>query len=85
FALLVLPAALVLFGRWLFWPYVPRFGSPDAISRSPWGKLGRGVSKRPVVVALTGAVVLGALASGLFFVQTGLSQNDRFLQKPDAV
>lgn len=85
FALLVLPAALVLFGRWLFWPYVPRFGSPDAISRSPWGKLGRGVSRRPVVVALSGAVVLGALASGLFFVQTGLSQNDRFLQKPDAV
>ena len=85
FALLVLPAALVLFGRWLFWPYVPRFGSPDAISRSPWGKLGRGVSRRPVVVALTGAVVLGALASGLFFVQTGLSQNDRFREKPEAV
>lgn len=85
FALIVLPAALVLFGRWLFWPYIPRFGSPDAISRSPWGKLGRGVSRRPVVVAITGAVVLGALASGLFFVQTGLSQNDRFLQKPDAV
>jgi RND superfamily putative drug exporter len=85
FALIVLPAALVLFGRWLFWPYIPRFGSPDAISRSPWGKLGRGVSRRPVIVAITGAVVLGALASGLFFVQTGLSQNDRFLQKPDAV
>ncbi|MFJ4036783.1 MMPL family transporter [Microbacterium sp. NPDC090007] len=85
FALVVLPAALVLFGRGLFWPYIPRFGSPDAISRSPWGRLGRGVSRRPVVVALCGAVVLGALASGMFFVQTGLSQNDRFLQKPDAV
>jgi len=85
FALIVLPAALLLFGRWLFWPYVPRFGSPDAIARSPWGKLGRAVSRRPVIVALSGVVVLGALASGLFFVQTGLSQNDRFLQKPDAV
>ena len=85
FALLVLPAALVLFGRGLFWPYIPRFGSPDAIALSPWGKLGRAVSRRPIIVALSGAVVLGALASGLFFVQTGLSQNDRFLQKPDAV
>ncbi|WAB82887.1 MMPL family transporter [Microcella daejeonensis] len=85
FALLVLPAALVLFGRGLFWPYVPRFGSADAISRSPWGKLGRGVSKRPVVVAIAGFAVLGALASGLLFVQTGLSQNERFLQKPEAV
>ena len=33
FALFVLPAALVLFGRGLFWPYIPRFNSPDAISR----------------------------------------------------
>jgi len=85
FALFVLPAALLLFGRGLFWPYVPRFGSPDAISRSLWGKLGRGVSKRPVIVATSGFIVLGVMASGLFFVQTGLSQNDRFLQKPEAV
>lgn len=85
FALIVLPAALVLFGRGLFWPYVPRFGSRDAIARSPWGKLGRAVSRRPVVVAVTGFAVLAALASGLLFVQTGLSQNDRFLREPEAV
>lgn len=85
FALIVLPAALVLFGRGLFWPYIPRFGSPDAVARSPWGKLGRSVSKRPVIVAISGFVVLGVLASGVFFVETGLSQNDRFLQKPEAV
>ena len=85
FALFVLPAALVLFGRWIFWPYIPRFGSADALSRSPWGKLGRAVARRPVVVATSGFVLLGILASGVFFVQTGLSQNDRFLQKPEAV
>ncbi|MGZ8804071.1 MAG: MMPL family transporter [Microbacterium sp.] len=85
FALFVLPAALVLFGRGLFWPYIPRYGSPDAISRSVWGKLGRSVSQRPVIVATAGFLVLGMMASGLFFVQTGLSQNDRFLQKPEAV
>jgi putative drug exporter of the RND superfamily len=85
FALFVLPAALVLFGRGLFWPYVPRFGSRDAISTSLWGRLGRGVSKRPLVVAASGFLVLAAMASGLFFVQTGLSQNDRFRQVPEAV
>ncbi len=85
FALFVLPAALLLFGRGLFWPYIPRYGSPDAISRSVWGKLGRAVSRRPAVVAVAGFLVLGVMASGLFFVQTGLSQNDRFLQKPEAV
>ena len=85
FALLVLPAALLLFGRGLFWPYIPRFGSPDAISRSVWGRLGRSVSRRPAIVATAGFLVLGVMASGLLFVQTGLSQNDRFLQKPEAV
>jgi RND superfamily putative drug exporter len=85
FALFVLPAALVLFGRGLFWPYVPRFGSRDAIATSLWGRLGRGVSKRPLLVASAGFLVLAAMASGLFFVQTGLSQNDRFRQEPEAV
>jgi len=85
YALIVLPAALVVFGRWLFWPLVPRYGSPDKVSRSPWGKLGRAVSKRPVVVAIGGFVVLGAMAAGLATVNVGLSQNDRFIVKPEAV
>jgi RND superfamily putative drug exporter len=85
YALIVLPAALVVFGRWIFWPLVPRYGSPDTISRSPWGKLGRAVSKRPIVVAIAGFAVLGALASGLTTLNVGLSQNDRFIVKPEAV
>ena len=85
FALMVLPAALVQFGRGLFWPYVPRFGSADVIASSPWGKLGRAVSRRPAIVAIVGFVVLAALASGTLFVQTGLSQNERFITKPEAV
>ncbi len=85
YALLVLPAALVVFGRWIFWPLVPKYGSPDAISRSPWGKLGRAVSKKPVLVAIVGFAVLGAMATGLTTLNVGLSQNDRFIVKPEAV
>ena len=85
YALLVLPAALVVFGRWIFWPIVPKYGSPDAISRSPWGKLGRAVSTRPVLVAIVGFAVLGAMATGLTTLNVGLSQNDRFIVKPEAV
>ncbi len=85
YALLVLPAALVVFGRWIFWPIVPKYGSPDAISRSPWGKLGRAVSTKPVIVAIVGFVVLGAMATGLATLNVGLSQNDRFIVKPEAV
>lgn len=85
YALFVLPAALVIFGRWVFWPLIPRYGSPDTVSRSPWGKLGRAVSKKPVVVAVIGFAVLGAMAAGLTTVNVGLSQNDRFIVKPEAV
>jgi len=85
YALLVLPAALVVFGRWLFWPLVPRYGTPDTISRSPWGRLGRAVSTRPIIVAIAGFAVLGAFASGLTTLDVGLSQNDRFIVKPEAV
>jgi RND superfamily putative drug exporter len=85
FALLVLPTALVSFGRWLFWPYIPKVGSADTADRSPWAKLGRGVMRRPAIVALLGVVVLGALATGALSLKTGLAQSDQFLERPDAV
>jgi len=85
YALLVLPAALVVFGRWVFWPLIPRYGSADTVSRSPWGKLGRAVSKKPIVVAIVGFTVLAAMAAGLTTLNVGLSQNDRFIVKPEAV
>lgn len=85
FGLVVLPPALVLFGRGLFWPFVPRFGSPDIVAKSPWGKLGRAVSRRPLAVALAGFLALGAFAAGLNGLTVGLSQNERFIDKPQAV
>ena len=39
-ALFVLPAALVLFGRGLFWPFVPRVGGPAREGRL-WGRARR--------------------------------------------
>ncbi|CAN5281002.1 MMPL family transporter [soil metagenome] len=86
FALLVLPAALVLFGRGLFWPYVPRFGSEGSMERGVWHRLGVLVSRRPVVVAIAGAVVLGALAfGGVPQIQIGLSQSEKLTSVPEAV
>lgn len=83
--LIVLPAALVLFGRWLFWPFVPKEGSPDLIEKSLWGKLGRAVSKAPTLVAFGGIGILALLASSIVGVTTGLSQTERFLDKPESV
>jgi len=84
-ALTVLPAALVVFGRWIFWPLTPKFGGVNKSDNGLWAKLGRGVSRRPVVVAIVGFVLLGALASGVGGLKIGLSATDRFLAKPEAV
>ncbi len=85
FALFVLPAALVLFGRGLFWPYIPRFGSEGSMQRGFWYSLGTRVSKRPIPVAIAGALVLAVLALGATQVTVGLSQTERFTQVPEAV
>jgi len=86
FALLVLPAALVLFGRSLFWPYVPRYGTEGSTERGVWHRLGTLVAKRPVIVAIVGAVILGGLAvSGVPHIQTGLTQTEKFRSVPEAV
>lgn len=85
FALVVLPAALVLFGRGLFWPYVPKFGTENPSHRGLWSKLGTGVSRRPLVVVIAGALLLGGLAIGVTQLQVGLSQTEKFTSTPEAV
>ena len=84
-ALFVLPAALVTFGRWIFWPLTPKLGGVNKSDNGLWAKLGKGVSKRPVVVAAFGLVALAALASGTFGIKIGLSSTEQFLKKPEAV
>jgi RND superfamily putative drug exporter len=85
FALFVLPAALVLFGRGLFWPYVPRYDSESTIEKGLWFKLGTFVSKKPVVVATVGVLILGGLSLGGTSIAVGLSQTERFTTAPEAV
>lgn len=83
-ALVVLPAALLLFGRGLFWPFVPRVGSPAREGRV-WGRLGAVVSRRPVPVAVISTVLLAGLALGGLGIRTGLSETEQFRVKPEAV
>ncbi|MET7962015.1 MMPL family transporter [Micromonospora zamorensis] len=83
-ALFVLPAVLVLFGRGLFWPFVPRVGGPVREGRL-WGRLGAAVERRPVVVAVLATLLLGGLALGGLGIRTGLSETEQFRAEPEAV
>jgi RND superfamily putative drug exporter len=86
FGLVVLPAALVLPGRWLFWPFVPRVGDPTTAERSGlWSRLGTLVARRPAPVAAAGVAVLAVLSLGALGASTGLAPADSFRETPEAV
>ncbi|MGW5237746.1 MMPL family transporter [Monashia sp. NPDC004114] len=84
--LLLLPALLVCFGRWVFWPKVPHVGEAALVDAdSLWRRIGDRVAAHPRQIVVTTLAVLAVLASGLAFVQTGLKQADQFLSKPEAI
>ncbi|NES29393.1 MMPL family transporter [Micromonospora terminaliae] len=83
-ALFVLPAALLLFGRRLFWPFIPRVGSAAREGRI-WGRLGELVVRRPLPVAALAVLLLAGLALGGLGIRTGLSETEQFSEKPEAV
>ncbi|MGK5672626.1 MMPL family transporter [Micromonospora sp. URMC 106] len=83
-ALFVLPAALVIFGRGLFWPFVPRVGGAVREGRL-WGRLGSAVERRPAPVAVLTTLLLAGLALGGLGIRTGLSETQQFRVEPEAV
>lgn len=86
FVLLVLPAALVLFGRWVFWPVVPRTGDRVLTeTTSWWRRVGDTVAARPMAFIVAAVLLLAVLAIGLVRIDTGLRQADQFLDKPEAI
>lgn len=74
---LVLPAALALVGRRVFWPFVPRPGD-DLSHEGIWAKVSRAVVARPAAFLVSGLAVLAVLATGLSGASIGLSQADSF-------
>jgi putative drug exporter of the RND superfamily len=84
--LTLLPALLVIFGRWMFWPVRPTLGSAEPTERGVWARIGRRMARRPRLVWVVTAVVLGVMALGLTGLKAdGLQSKDSFRTKPEAV
>ncbi|MCK8475627.1 MMPL family transporter [Microbacterium aurugineum] len=75
--LLVLPPALAVCGRRLFWPFAPRVGD-TAVTGRVWGVVAQRVSRRPWVPLVGGLALLGVLAGGLAGASVGLTQVEKF-------
>ncbi len=85
--LTLLPALLVICGRWIFWPVRPAFGSPEPTAEGMWARAGRRIAVRPRMVWIGTAVVLGVLALGLTGLKaSGLTSAEAFAgHHPDSV
>ena len=82
----LLPALLVVCGRWLFWPVKPQYGSAEPTTRGFWARVGNRIARRPRTVWITTALVLGALSIGVVNLNAnGLTNAESFTGHPDSV
>jgi RND superfamily putative drug exporter len=82
----LLPALLVICGRWVFWPKRPTFRSAEPTADGVWARMGRAISHRPrrVWVVTTGLLLLACL--GLFRLDaSGLSTEDTYTKEFDSI
>jgi RND superfamily putative drug exporter len=80
----------VVLGRWVFWPFVPRFDAARALAATQdehrlWGSVARTIGRRPRLVWAGAAVALGAAGLGISTLSAGLGQQDLLLHKTDSV
>jgi putative drug exporter of the RND superfamily len=85
FVLLVLPPALALFGRKLFWPFIPAVGAEPLTDSGIWHRVASAVARRPGRVAVVSIGVLALLCTGLFATPVGLSQTEQFRVEAESV
>jgi RND superfamily putative drug exporter len=84
--LTLLPALLVAFGRWIFWPRIPRNDDVNTQLDGTWAKIGSAVEKRPRKLWIVTALGLAILAGFSTTLNAkGLSTADAFTQRPDSV
>jgi RND superfamily putative drug exporter len=82
----LLPALLVICGRWIFWPKRPHFGSPEPTASGLWAKVGARIAIRPRTVWVGTTVVLLIACLGLFKLDaTGLSSDQQYTKKFDSI
>jgi RND superfamily putative drug exporter len=86
----LLPALLVLGGRWLFWPFVPRYAASEAghdvaADHGVWGRLARGVGRRPRPIWIGSAAALLVLTLGIGNLSIGLPAGETFTRQVGSV
>jgi RND superfamily putative drug exporter len=84
--LTLLPALLVIVGRWIFWPVRPVLGSAEPTASGLWARTGRAISGRPRMVWTVTALLLACASLGLIGFKIGpLTTAQSFRGTPPSV
>jgi RND superfamily putative drug exporter len=82
----LLPALLVIFGRWFFWPRRPAFDTLEPSATGFWARVGSRIAPRPRAVWVVTAIVLGICSLGFLQLNAhGLSTADAYTKDFDSV
>src|SRR6478735_6605713 len=82
----LLPALLVICGRWVFWPRRPSFGSDEPTSHGFWARVGNWMAPKPRKVWIVTAGLLAIACLGLFRLDaSGLSTEDTYTKEFDSI
>ena len=85
FVLVVLPPLLALFGKRLFWPFIPQTGAKPLTDSGIWHRIAESVARRPGRVAIVSIAGLALLCTGLLTTPVGLSQTEQFRVQAESV
>ena len=81
-----LPALLVIFGRWIFWPRIPRFGGEDEKLSGVWSRIAGSIGRRPRFTWVAAAVVMVILAGFATTLKAdGITTTQAFTNSTDSV
>ena len=84
--LTLLPALLVIFGRWIFWPARPGYGTAEPTASGFWARIGNRIAVRPRTVWVGTAVILAICCIGVVKLDAhGLSTADSYTKEFDSI
>ena len=84
--LTLLPALLLIFGRWLFWPRIPKNDGDDHVMTGSWSKVANGIGRNPRKAwVITGIVLLGFAMTSTTLKADGIGTVDTFTGSPESV
>jgi RND superfamily putative drug exporter len=84
--LTLLPALLLVFGRWIFWPRIPHNDGDDHVMSGMWSKVGNSIGRNPRKAwVISGTVLLLFAFASTTLKADGIGTVDTFTGNPESV